>query len=384
MPIDFNTFRTMSVKTNGANLLYLQGDQLKSAKVQGSRDIEAFKAATNAFLDAYKEHYGAALGQMARNTLQEFVEAGKPISASVVGQLIKFADDRMGSGSCVKVGDATVDLAKLGTDKMLSKGVFHSTKVRNAQAGGATAASDAFGALAPAKSGKVDLAGLMRHLNTLHVYVAREMAVTPETAAPAPARPSAAAGEDEATEVMVQDRETALLEKHLFKAIDDLDNNALSTVYQGLVSRETEALKKECARILSHPDADSNARATAEKLFTDLCRMEALVVSEVQRRMEIARTPENAVQEVPSLMERYCGDDQKAANRFGGDKDMTTLNLGIMTRTAAEGSIVADRADAKTNATLKKRGMDQVNAKKIGDMIRDNPATFPLLNKYYY
>ena len=370
MPIDFNTFRTMSVKTNGANLLYLQGNQLKSAKAQGSRNIEAFKAATNAFLDAYKEHYGAAFGEMALNTLQQFMEAGRPISASVVSQLIKFADDRLGSGSCVKVGDATVDLATLGTDKMLSKGVFTSTKIRNAQTGGATAASGAFAAFAPADNGKVDVVGLMRHLKTLHVYVAREMA-----AAPAPAVPPAAPGEDEPAEVMVQDRETQLLEKYLFKAIDGLDNNALSNVYQGLVSRETEALKKECTRLLSHPDADPNARAAAEKLFTDLCRMEALVVSEVSRRMELARTPENMVQDVPSLMERYCGDGQVATNRFGGDKDMTSLNLGIMTSTAAEGSIVADRVDAKTNATLKNRGMDKVDSKKIGDMIRGNDLT---------
>jgi hypothetical protein len=373
MPIDISAFRSIAAQSPD-RLVYVQGDQLKSAKTQGSLDIEAFKAATNAFLDAYKEHYGAALGQMARNTLQEFVEAGRPISASVVRQLIKFADDRLGSGSCVKVGDATVNLAKLGTDKMLFTGFFTSTKIRNAQTGGAKAASATFTALAPAESGKVDVPALMRHLNTLHVYVAREMAVTPPPE-PDPVLPSDATGEVHPAEVMVQDRETKLFEKYLFKAIDGLDNNALSNVYQGLVSRETGELKKECSRILSHPDADSNARAMAEKLFTDLCRMEALVVSEVSRRMEIARTPESEVQKVPSLMERYCGDGEAAANRFGGDKDMTTLNLGIMTRTAAEGSIVAGRADASTNAILKKRGMDQVDSKKIGDMIRGNELT---------
>ncbi len=375
MPIDINSFRAISAKADGGNLLYVQGDQLKSAKAQGSRDIEAFKAATNAFLDAYKEHYGAAMGQMACNTLQEFVEAGRPISASVVSQLLKFADDRLGSGSCVKVGNATVDLARLGTDKMLSKGFFDSTKLRNARTGGAKAASATFAALAPPAGGKVDAAGLLRHLNTLHVYIAREMAVAPPEPEPAPVLPEAVTGEGRPAEVMVKDRETKLLEKHLFKAIDGLDNNALSNVYQGLVSRETEALKKECARILAHPDADSNARAAAERMFTDISRIEAMVVSEVSRRMEIARTPENAVQEIPSLVERYCGGGEVAANRFGGDKDMTTLNLGIMTRTAAEGSIVAGRTDASTNAILKKRGMDGVDSKKIGDMIRGNDLT---------
>ena len=83
MPIDISAFRSIAAQSPD-RLVYVQGDQLKSAKTQGSLDIEAFKAATNAFLDAYKEHYGAAFGQMARNTLQEFVEAGRPDRKSVV------------------------------------------------------------------------------------------------------------------------------------------------------------------------------------------------------------------------------------------------------------------------------------------------------------
>ena len=91
--------------------------------------------------------------------------------------------------------------------------------------------------------------------------------------------------------------------------------------------------------------------------------------------MEIARTPENQVQNVPSLMERYCGNAALAANRFGDDKDMTTLNLGLMTRLAAKGSVEGGRIDAETNAKIAKRGIPGVDAKQIGDMIRSNELT---------
>ena len=132
MPIDINAFRAISSKANGTDLLYVHGDSLKSTKAQGSRDIMAFKAATQAFLDAYKAHYGAALGQMARNTLQEFVEADRPLSASVVSQHVTYADEKMGSHTVVKVGDVAVDLTKLCTDKLLSTGLTKSTKLANA------------------------------------------------------------------------------------------------------------------------------------------------------------------------------------------------------------------------------------------------------------
>ena len=361
MPIDINSFRTMSAKTDGSSLLYVQGDQLKSTTAQksgGSAQFAEFKAATTAFLDSFKAHYGARLGQMAANTLQEYVEMGRPLSASAVSQLItfadKFVDENMGSRDSVKVGDVVVDLAKIKTDKMRSTGVFKSTQIRNAQEGGAKAAARAFAALAPSNAGRVDIKGLLRQLETLHAYAVRD----------ATASGTLAAG-----------GEATSFEKLLFKGVDSLDNNALSSVYQGLVSREADALKKELARIVDRPNADLNARARAERFFTDLSRMEAMVVSEVSRRMALAKAPENEVQNVPSLMAKYCGDEAVAANRFGGDKDMTTLNLGLMTRLAAQGSVNGGRIDAQTNATLKKRQLNDVDSKKIGDMIRGNELT---------
>ena len=377
MPIDIGTFRAVASKANEANLLYVQDGKLKSAaagKSGGSAQFDDFKAATTAFLDSYKKHYGAALGQMARNTLQEYAEMGRPLSASVVTQLIDIAektvDEKMGSRTCVKVGDTVVDLSRLGTDKLLSTGSFKSTKLRNAAKGGARAAERTFLALAPTDAGKVDVRGLLRHLETLHAYTIREIKAKGlrELAAQE-------AGAPEAPRTSASEIETKTFEKLLFKGIDALDNKTLSGVYQGLVTRETDALKKELARLVDRPNADPIARAAAERFFTDLCRMEAMVVSEVSRRMELARTPADQVQNVPSLMDRYCGNAALAANRFGDDKDMTTLNLGLMTRLAAKGSVEGGRIDAETNAKIAQRKIAGVDAKQIGDMIRNNELT---------
>ena len=155
MSLDINVFRTIAAKPDGNQLLYVQGAELKSTTAQksgGSAQFDEFKAATKAFLDSFKAHYGAALGQTASNTLREYVEMGRPLSASVVSQLITFADkfvkDNLGSGRCVKVGDAVVDLAKLGTDKLLSTGYSQSTQRTNAEKGAARAAADIFRATA--------------------------------------------------------------------------------------------------------------------------------------------------------------------------------------------------------------------------------------------
>ena len=117
----------------------MEGDQLKSTTAQksrGSAQFEEFKAATTAFLDSFKEHYGSALGQTARNTLQEYVEMGRPLTASVVSQLNTFADkvgkDNMDSPRCVKVGDRTIDLGKIGLDKMSRVGSSPAEKIAKA------------------------------------------------------------------------------------------------------------------------------------------------------------------------------------------------------------------------------------------------------------
>ena len=139
MSFDINAFRPMSAKADGASLLSVQDDQPKSTSAQRPRSsdqFENFKAATTAFLDSFKARYGAGLGQMAANTLQEYVEMDRPLSASAVSQLATFADkldkDNMGGERCVKVGDRMIDLGRIGLEKMSRVGSGAATKVAKA------------------------------------------------------------------------------------------------------------------------------------------------------------------------------------------------------------------------------------------------------------
>ena len=116
MPIDFNAFSSAAAKLDGSKLLYLQGDQIKSTGTASASKQTGFAAATDAFLRAYAEHYGEHIGEMARQFLQNDANAGKPLSASMVRHLITFASEKALGGTTAKVGDLTIDLAKIGTD----------------------------------------------------------------------------------------------------------------------------------------------------------------------------------------------------------------------------------------------------------------------------
>ena len=91
--------------------------------------------------------------------------------------------------------------------------------------------------------------------------------------------------------------------------------------------------------------------------------------------MILDKTPDDQKANVPSLMERYAGEGAPTANHYAGEDDMTTTNLGIMARSAAQGSNNAKTANAKTDGLFKSHGMGEVDSKKIGDTLRAQELT---------
>ena len=164
-------------------------------------------------------------------------------------------------------------------------------------------------------------------------------------------------------------------EKWMFTAVDAMDNNELSAVYQGLISKQTDTFKKELVRIINHPDAKVTVRTLAEQAFADISRIEAMVVSEISRRMILDQTPDAEKAGVPSLMQRYVGENANPANHYAGESDMSTVNLAIVASKAGKGSNLSKTADAKTDAMFKSHGMGAVDSKKIGDMLRAQELT---------
>ena len=382
MPLDINAFRSIA-NQNPDKLVYVHGQSLKTTRNQERHGAHTYKAATDAFLAAYRQHYGAILGDALKRHLEAEGNAGKPLTARTIKALVAFADEKMGSATSVDAGGKAVDVAKLGTDKMSRVGFGYDSKVSKAQAGQAKSAADTLAAFKFGTDGKVDLAAMLRHLNTFRAYIGREIDArkldTMTRTAPV-AEPNTTAGIPAAPVMGQQVSDAAfmagkLFEKGLFAAVDAMDNRELSAVYQGLISKQTEDLKKELTRIINHPDATGAARSLAEKAFADLCRIEAMVVSEISRRMILDRTPDDQKASVPSLMERYVGEGAPTANHYGGSTDMSTVNLGILTRLSAQGSNDSKVAAGKVDGTLKSHGMDATDARKIGDMIRSQELT---------
>ena len=353
MPLDINAFRSIAGQSPD-KFIYAQGETLKASRSESRHGAHTYRAATNAFLKACVDHYGSRMGEAIVKFLQADIEGGKPLTARKIKALVEFADETMGSAKTIDVGGTAVELEKVGTDKMSRTGFRTSTKLAKAQAGQQQSATATLAAFKFGADGKVDLDAVLRHLNTFRAYIDREIA-----ASGAPAEPTA----------------TKLFEKGLFTAIDAMDNNELSAVYQGLISKQTDGFKKELARIINHPGAAPKTVALAEKAFADLSRVEAMVVSEISRRMILDKTPDAEKANVPSLMERYVGEGANPANHYDGARDMSTVNLAIMAGKAAKGSNDAKTASSKTDEMLKTHGMGAVDSKKIGDMLRSQELT---------
>ena len=120
MPLDINAFRSIAAQSPD-KLVYVQDGALKTTKNQAHHGAHTYKAATDAFLKAYTDHYGARLGDALKRHLQ--ADGGTPLTARKIKALVAFADEKMGSATSVDAGGKAVDVAKLGTDKM-SRGGF--------------------------------------------------------------------------------------------------------------------------------------------------------------------------------------------------------------------------------------------------------------------
>ena len=352
MSIDINAFR-MIANQSPDKFVYAQGDTLKASHSDTSHDAHTYRAATNAFLKACVDHYGSQMGSAIVRFLQDDIEGGKPLTARKIKALVEFADEKMGSATKVDVGGKEVELEKIGTDSMSRVGFSRESKIAKAKAGQQTSSAATLAAFKFGADGKVDLNAMLRHLFTFRAYIDREID------AHAVPKPS----------------DVKRFEKWMFTAVDAMDNNELSAVYQGLISKQTDTFKKELVRIINHPDAKASVRTLAEQAFADISRIEAMVVSEISRRMILDRTPDAEKAGVPSLMQRYVGENANPANHYAGERDMSTVNLAIVASQAGKGSNLSKTADAKTDAMLKSHGMGEVDSKKIGDMLRAQELT---------
>ncbi len=274
---------------------------------------------------------------MSRQSLQEYADGSKPLTASVVKQMLDYADGKVGSAHMVTVAGTEIDISKIGTEKIPFQGFSRTTKSDRAWKGQGQPVKDALGTLACKDGGKVDPKALLKALSTAHEYTRLELSVT-----------------EESTPAAIGDRKNRVFAA----AVRALDNKTLSSVYQGIASRETDALKDELARLMAHPDVSGETQMLAEQEFADICRLESLVLQQVSERI-------------------LAGD--KGPRRDG---DVTATNLGLLVGAAGKGAIGAKDAEKAVETTLKTHGMDAVEARQIGNTIRNNELTINMHLKY--
>lgn len=171
----------------------------------------------------------------------------------------------------------------------------------------------------------------------------------------------------------------ARMEAAFSRALDSLDNGALTQVYQGLISRDAEALKGEFRRRLGSFNLSMEQADVCKRTALAMGRLEALVVSEISHRVVLgnAKTPEERAEislQAPVL--QHCGEDvQRDLEARNTDGEMTSVNLGIVSTRAAYGSIQASNLADKTSEDLVKLGFTKADAHDIGDVMRKSELT---------
>ena len=204
--------------------------------------------------------------------------------------------------------------------------------------------------------GKMDVASLARTLNVFAYVAERE----------------AAAGDGAA--------DAGTMFSQLFaRALDSLDNGALSQVYQGLISRETDALKNELSRRLAKFDLTAEQADACERTALALGRLEALVVSEISHRIALGKATTASdrqliADQAPVL--RHCGENvERDLSARGGEGEMTSVNLEILTARAAYGNINEERLAGKVTKEMCANGFTRADTHDIGDMLRKSELT---------
>ncbi len=97
MSLDISSFSNLVNRIDGDRTVVVNSNATK-VKSHGSFSTFFFttksklRASTNEFLNAYTKAFGTHLGEMARETLSEVLEAGKPLKACVVKELIELGE----------------------------------------------------------------------------------------------------------------------------------------------------------------------------------------------------------------------------------------------------------------------------------------------------
>ena len=245
----------------------------------------------------------------------------------------------------IHVGDQALKIDQAGTPL-----------ADDADAGLRKAADDVVNVLSRQDGKSVDLAALLRNLNTVVAYAERSVSLNPNP--PPDARADVA----------------RLVNATLARALDRLDNAALALVYQGMMSREVDGLKSEISRRMDSLSTLPSQFDICKEVLEGVSRLEARVVSEVSYRVMLGKTPQDQRADIQSPVQRWCGDDA-APTAHDDAHDMTVTNLEIIASRATDALMHSDAVVKGVDERLRSHGLTKTDTRAIGDMIRGTELT---------
>lgn len=167
------------------------------------------------------------------------------------------------------------------------------------------------------------------------------------------------------------------------RAVQNLSNAELATVYQAFSSAEMDLLQTALQREGEVNRDARDARMAAERLFD----LQALVLRESANRASQAQL-EGMRAEAPndaSLAPEAMRLPRSATAQYGTaggvqvinhEKDMSAQNLAVLVETAAASATARERSADATEASFRRRSFDNVTLKQIGDVMRSKELTY--------
>ena len=153
--------------------------------------------------------------------------------------------------------------------------------------------------------------------------------------------------------------------------MESLSNTELSSVYQCLLSPETELLKQALqAEIRANP---SNADALAA---ANLFNLEALVIKELSNRVIVAQGLAPSA-DVPALSDQYGAAiaDMGEVRRHETASDMSGVSLHVLADVATDSALRRGNMESVAQDLVQRRALDPIDARQLGDVLRSADLT---------
>ena len=169
------------------------------------------------------------------------------------------------------------------------------------------------------------------------------------------------------------------------KAVENLSNEDLASIFQKFTSSEMDLLQTALMREGQINPAARDARIAASRLFN----LQALVLKEIGNRAALSNLSDlrGADPADETLKDENLRLPQKLSDEYGSsgvndvvaepvhEKDITATNMAVLTEVSAQSATKRENIATTERAKLDARGLGDVQLKEMGDVLRSAELT---------